>query len=58
MRDNEQKLHATQESGRKDTAKDLSHDGQVHAPSKQGHSKRGEDDPRDQRRTEDRKPPR
>ena len=58
MRDDEQKLQATQESGRKDTAKDLAHDGQVHAPSKQGHPKRDEDDPRDQRRTEDRKPPR
>lgn len=57
MRDDEQKLHATQKSGRKDTAKDLSHEGQVHAASKQGHPKRDEDDPRDQRRTVDRKPP-
>jgi hypothetical protein len=58
MRDDQQKRQATQKSGRKDTAKDLSHDGQLHAASKQGHPQRKQDDPADRRRHDDRKPPR
>lgn len=58
MRDDEQKLKATQQSGRKDTAKDLEHDGQLKAASKRGHPDDGKNDPQDQRRVDDRKPPR
>lgn len=37
MRPDQQKLRATQKSGRKDEAKDLENDRQLKAPSKQGH---------------------
>jgi len=55
MRDDRQKQRATQREGRKDTAKDSQHDGQLHAPSKQGHPRRDDDDPVDQRRIDDRR---
>ena len=56
MRDDDQKLQATQREGRKDTAKDLEHDGQLRAASNRGHSRRDRDAPADQRRQDDRKP--
>jgi hypothetical protein len=56
MRDDQQKLQATQREGRKDSAKDLERDGQLRAASRQGHPQRDQDDPADQRRTGDRKP--
>ena len=57
MRPDEPKLRATHESGRKDQAKDLAHDGQLHAASRRGHPRRDQDDPGDARRVQDRAHP-
>ena len=51
------KQRATQESGRKDDAKDIARDGQLHAPSKRGHSDKDANDPADARRVGDRSKP-
>ena len=51
------KQRATQKSGRKDDAKDIARDGQLHAPSKRGFSDKDKDDPADARRVGDRGKP-
>ena len=49
-----EKPSATHESGRKDEAKDIARDGQLHAKSKQGYPDKGESEPADARRIGDR----
>ena len=48
------KQRATQQSGRKDDAKDIARDGQLHAASKRGFPDKDDSDPADARRVGDR----
>ena len=57
MRPDKPKQRATHQSGRKDEAKDIARDGQLHAPSKRGHSGKDDNDPADARRVGDRSKP-